>query len=188
MMIKTLLVLSGAVLFAVPALHAQGGRYPGARPAAHGYYGGDRGNGRGGYRHGGHGHYYYYGGVPYFFPYVGLGFGYPAYAYGGWYGDGPYGYGYGYGPEGANAGAYEGRIANDGSDRNAPPSSGEGPSLPEAVQRQLSKKGYYKGSIDGQFGPKSRSALSQFQADHHLRETGRIDEATLDALGFTDRQ
>ena len=107
------------------------------------------------------------------------------------YGDGfggPYGYGYGDGYEGGAGypGAYEGRVVNP-DDRNSPP-PGNGGSLPEAVQRQLSKKGYYKGSIDGQFGPASRDALSRFQREHKLKETGRIDEPTLDALGFTDQR
>ena len=178
-MIKTLLVLSGAVLLAAPAVHAQDRREAiGARRGISAYHG--YGYGYGGRHH--YGRYYYFGGVPYFYPFYGYGFGYPGYAYG-WYGDGiagPYGYGDpGYG------GAYEGRVADN--DRNGPPSD-SGPSLPEAVQRQLSKKGYYKGSIDGQFGPASRGALSRFQHDHGLKETGRIDEPTLDALGFTDRR
>ena len=179
-MIKTLLVLSGAVLLAAPSLLAQGRHYEGgARPViARGYHRGDFGyNG-----HHRNGRYYYFGGVPYFYPFYGYGFGY----YGGWYGDGfggPYGYGY----DGAGyPGAYEGRVVNP-DDRGTPP-AGNGGSLPEAVQRQLAKKGYYKGSIDGQFGPASRSALSRFQREHNLKETGRIDEPTLDALGFTDRQ
>ena len=63
-----------------------------------------------------------------------------------------------------------------------------GGSLPEEVQRQLSKRGYYKGSVDGQFGPESRSALSRFQRKQGLKDTGKIDEATLEALGFTDHR
>ena len=182
-MIKTLLVLSGAVLLAAPSLLAQGRHFEGSR-AAFGRPGIDRA------RHGGYGYYgnhrygryYYFGGVPYFYPFYGYGFGY----YGGGYGDGfggPYGYGY----DGAGyPGAYEGRVINP-DDRNGPP-AGNGGSLPEAVQRQLAKKGYYKGSIDGQFGPASRSALSRFQGEHNIKETGRIDEPTLDALGFTDQR
>ena len=182
-MIKTLLVLTGALLLAAPAVQAQQHRYIPSRPAYNRAYAA-RGYGYGRYNHG---RYYYFGGVPYFFPFDGFAFGF-GYPYGAGYGYG-YGapYGYGYGPDGTD-GAYEGRGTNDGngSDRNAPPAPGSGPSLPQAVQRQLSKKGYYKGEIDGQFGPASRSALSNFQRDHNLRETGRIDEPTLDALGFTD--
>ena len=200
-MIKPLLVLCGAVLLSVPALHAQdrrpafhvqdhrldGARFGGDRALAARHFGGGYGGYRGyGYGHHHYGRYYYFGGVPYFYPFFDYGFGYPAYAYGGWYGDGfggPYGNGYG-------GGTYEGRIADEGSDHagNGGSPSDAGPSLPQAVQRQLSKKGYYKGAIDGQFGPASRSALSRFQREHNLKETGRIDEDTLDALGFTDRR
>ena len=114
--------------------------------------------------------------MPYFYPFFDVGFGYPAYAYG--YGVGfntPYGYGYG-------DGAYEGRIVQD----SAP---GSGPrSLPAVVQRQLAQRGYYKGAIDGEFGPASRSALARFQRKNGLNETGRIDEPTLQALGFSDHR
>ena len=41
--------------------------------------------------------------------------------------------------------------------------------------------------MDGQFGPASRSALSRFQQKQGLKETGKIDEPTLEALGFTDQ-
>ncbi len=193
-MIKTLLVLSGAVLLASPSLLAQGRHYEGGNRGAVGRPVIDRARHGGGYGYGGrhnYGRYYYYGGVPYFYPFYGYGFGYG----GGWYGDGfggPYGYEGGAGYPGAYEGGagypgtYEGRVVNPNG-RDTPP-AGNGGALPEAVQRQLAKKGYYRGSIDGQFGPASRSALSRFQRERNLKETGRIDEPTLDALGFTDRQ
>ncbi len=194
---------------AVPSLHAQthsalngggggGGRQTalvGSRSYARGV--GYRGAYRGGYYGGrGYGRFYYLGGVPYYYPFFGLGyglgFGYPAYAYDGFwsgypgyggYGYGGYGYGYG-GPGGPGPdGAYEGRVTDQGS-----PNGQQGASLPEAVQRQLSKRGYYKGTIDGNFGASSRSALSRFQRDNHLKDTGRIDEDTLEALGFSDHR
>ncbi len=192
-MTKTLLVLSGAVLLTAPSLFAQGRHYEGARGEVgrpvidRARRGGGYGYGFGG-RHN-YGRYYYYGGVPYFFPFYGYGYGLGY--YGGWYGDGfggPYGgYGYDGGAGYPGSGAYEGRVVNP-DDRNNTPPQGNGGALPEAVQRQLAKKGYYKGSIDGQFGPASRDALSRFQREHHMKETGRIDEPTLDALGFTDQR
>ncbi len=199
--LKTLLVLSGAALLSVPALRAQhssaGARASlGARPAAYArggayantrsFHGGRYGH-VGYYGHGGHhyGRYYYLGGIPYFYPFFDYGFGYP-YGYGGFYGGG-----FG-GPYGGTAedGAYEGRVSSD-RDRegngNREEGKQSGPSLPSAVQRQLAKRGYYKGSVDGQFGPASRDALSRFQKSQDLKPTGRIDEDTLDALGFTDQ-
>ena len=230
--LKTLLVLSGAVLLSVPVMRAQshgfsGGAHAGsfaARPAAGhhsfaarggnygrgSYYRNGYGHGYGGYGHG-YGRYYYLGGIPYFYPFYGFGYGYGGFygdGYGG-YGDGFYGSyagggygdagyngqgGYGneqggYGNGGTGGGAYEGRITNGTrSGQNGGQTAGSGPSLPEAVQRQLSKRGYYKGTIDGQFGPASRDALKKFQKTQGLKPPGDIDEDSLDALGFTDKR
>ena len=193
-MIKTLLATTGAVLLAASTMQAApeaavGGahgssaglgaraqvrpsanysRAYGARYAYRGYYGGYR-------------HFYYLGGVPYFYDpfFFGFGYGY----YGGYYGApggyGPYGYGY-------NNGAYEGQVA-DGDGQNRKGGDTPDPSaLPKEVQKQLAKRGYYKGNIDGEFGPGSKSALTRFQRDNNLRATGRVDGATLKALGFED--
>ena len=231
--LKTLLVLSGTVLLAVPALHAQGRAVGGihgglggrsafaarpslaarssfaARPANGSFARSYRGTyGWGGYYggRGGYGRYYYLGGVPYFYPFFGFGYGYgfgdPFYdngfygsgAYGGGYADGGYGdQGAGYPGNGSQGNAYQGRITNGQSnDRNnagqgSQDAQGAGPSLPAAVQRQLAKRGYYKGTVDGQFGPSSREALKRFQKSQGLKATGTIDEDSLDALGFTDK-
>ena len=184
-MFKTLLAISGAVLLAAPSLHAQGARSfngGGAHQAAtsggarsYHPYGGRGYAYRGGYYgNRGYGRYYYLGGVGYYYPFFGYGygFGYPGYGYDGYWN--------GYGGE---QGFYEGKVADQGG-----PNDQQGASLPSAVQRQLSKRGYYKGTVDGDFGPASRSALSRFQRDNHLKNTGRIDEDTLEALGFSDRR
>ena len=200
-MLKTLLALCGAILLAAPGLHAQGTRsyggggaraeaasggsrsYAGGRGYA--YRGAYRGSYRGGY-YGGHGYgrYYYLGGVGYYYPFFGYGygFGYPYYGYDGfWNGYAGAPYGYGDGP-----GAYEGRVTDQGGP--GAPDEEKGSELPKAVQRQLAKRGYYKGTVDGDFGAASRAALSHFQKDNHLKETGRIDEDSLEALGFTDHR
>lgn len=52
------------------------------------------------------------------------------------------------------------------------------------VQTELSRRGYDAGPIDGTYGPATRNALLNFQADNGLEESGEIDEATLDALGL----
>lgn len=51
------------------------------------------------------------------------------------------------------------------------------------VQAQLSRLGYYRGEVDGDFGPQTSRALRQFQAENGLPITGRIDRATLATLG-----
>ena len=200
-MIKTLLATTGAVLLAATGLQAAphgaafgggihaapgaaGARTQAIRPGAnysHAYRGGYGGYYGHGYYRGYGRRYYFFGGVPYFYDpfFFGFGYGY----YGGFYGDpagyGPYGYGYG------NGGAYDGRVVDN---RNGNNGAAPDPSaLPKEVQRQLSKRGYYKGPSDGEFGPATKSALTRFQQDNKLRATGRVDGATLKALGFEDR-
>ena len=179
-MLKTFLILSAAASLAAPCAQAQS-HHVSAAAVGHGSYG--RADYRGHYAGRG-GRYFYFGGVPYFYPFFDVGFGYPGYAYDagyGFYGDsyaggpdgGPYGGGYGDAP-------YQGKITNQ-------PGGGQnGPSLPAVVQQQLAKRGYYKGEVDGKFGPASRSALSRFQEKNGLEATGRIDQPTLMALGFSD--
>lgn len=52
------------------------------------------------------------------------------------------------------------------------------------VQSQLQQRGYYRGAVDGSFGPRTRQALLNFQGDAGLPMTGEIDQETLNALGY----
>jgi hypothetical protein len=52
------------------------------------------------------------------------------------------------------------------------------------VQRALSRRGYYRGRIDGDIGPGSRSAIRAYQYDRGLAATGRIDSSLLRSLGL----
>ncbi len=59
----------------------------------------------------------------------------------------------------------------------------QGPdSLVEAVQGELSRRGYFEGKPDAIYAPATREAIRRFQTDQHLPATGRINEATLHAL------
>lgn len=53
------------------------------------------------------------------------------------------------------------------------------------VQRVLSRRGYYKGGIDGEVGPGTRAAIRQYQYDRRLEVTGRIDRSLLRSLGLS---
>ena len=53
------------------------------------------------------------------------------------------------------------------------------------AQSQLRNLGYYRGSVDGLFGPMTRTALRGFQSEYGLPVTGAADEATLYALGMS---
>ena len=51
-----------------------------------------------------------------------------------------------------------------------------------ALQTQLQEAGYYKGPIDGIYGPQTVAAVQQLQTDNGLPTTGFVDQATALAL------
>ena len=53
-----------------------------------------------------------------------------------------------------------------------------------AVQQSLTRNGYYNGPIDGNIGPMSRRAISNYQADRGMRVTGSPDSNLLNSLGL----
>ena len=53
-----------------------------------------------------------------------------------------------------------------------------------AVQRELARRGYYNGPIDGDIGPGSSRAIARFQMDHGLPVTGSITSSLLRSLGL----
>ena len=54
----------------------------------------------------------------------------------------------------------------------------------ESVQRRLTELGYEPGPADGLMGPRTRDAVRALQRDRGLPRSGRIDDATLEALGL----
>jgi len=50
------------------------------------------------------------------------------------------------------------------------------------AQQELKDAGYDPGSVDGLTGRKTKEALSQFQKDHNLKVTGRLNKETLSML------
>lgn len=52
------------------------------------------------------------------------------------------------------------------------------------VQRELRRRGYYHGPIDGDVGPGTRNAIRNYQDDRGLPVTGRIDRYLLHSLGI----
>ena len=61
---------------------------------------------------------------------------------------------------------------------------GDDSSFESDVQRALKRRGYYSGAVDGDIGPGSRAAIREYQADHGLRVTGRVDGSLLRSLGI----
>ncbi len=64
-------------------------------------------------------------------------------------------------------------------------SEGVSSSLEVSVQKKLARLGYYSGSIDGDIGPATRRAITHFQRDNDLAQTGRIDRNLVSALGIS---
>ena len=54
----------------------------------------------------------------------------------------------------------------------------------QEIQHALADKGYFKGSIDGKWGPDSVDALKKFQSDQSLDPDGKIGSLSLIALGL----
>lgn len=50
------------------------------------------------------------------------------------------------------------------------------------AQRDLSDRGYYSGPVDGVMGSHTEAALRQYQREHGLRVTGRLDSPTMHSL------
>jgi hypothetical protein len=53
---------------------------------------------------------------------------------------------------------------------------------PTGAQARLSQLGYYPGRVDADFGPVSQAALRDFQKDHGMEQTGRLDRPSIDKL------
>jgi murein L,D-transpeptidase YcbB/YkuD len=52
------------------------------------------------------------------------------------------------------------------------------------IQQALADKGYFKGSVDGNWGSDSIDALKKFQSDQSLDPDGKIGSLSLIALGL----
>jgi peptidoglycan hydrolase-like protein with peptidoglycan-binding domain len=50
------------------------------------------------------------------------------------------------------------------------------------AQQRLRNLRHYAGKVDGDLGPRTEAALRAFQRDNGLEETGKLDDATCDAL------
>lgn len=78
--------------------------------------------------------------------------------------------------------------------QNATPSNAPAVSRDQvmAMQRALTARNLYQGKADGLWGPKTESALRNFQTQNGLEVTGTLDEPTARALGISattmDRQ
>ena len=54
----------------------------------------------------------------------------------------------------------------------------------EEIQSLLKIYGYYPGKIDGILGPRTRDAIERFQKESGLKETRKVDQATVQKLNI----
>ena len=52
------------------------------------------------------------------------------------------------------------------------------------IQQALADKGYFRGSVDGNWGPESVDALKRFQRDQKIGDDGKLGALSLIALGL----
>ena len=185
----------GCVGISQPADAQRHGGFGGGRGGFdHRGFGGNRfffGFGFGGYGFGGYPYYPYYSGYYYppYYPYPYSPY-YPPY---GGYGGYPGGYGGGYpggytaAAPGGNAAAAPGRYptAQNSSYPTAQNSSATStldPSTVREVQAQLQLRGYNVGPIDGQVGPRTKTAIREYEQQNGLPADGLPSAALRDRL------
>jgi peptidoglycan hydrolase-like protein with peptidoglycan-binding domain len=59
------------------------------------------------------------------------------------------------------------------------------PGLIKRVQTSLKQQGFYKGRIDGVWGPETQSGIHGYQQAHNLSDSGELDSPTLASLRGT---
>ena len=64
-------------------------------------------------------------------------------------------------------------------------SQGNTGSTVKTIQRKLKNWGYYKGAVDGIFGPQTKEAVKYFQRKNGLKVDGIVGPKTLAALGIS---
>ncbi len=100
---------------------------------------------------------------------------YPYYAYDPFY----YGFGFGYGYPYYGTSAYYNGYPGYYS-ANVPARG----SVAVAVQQELAREGFYRGTIDGVIGSGTRAAIRSYERANRLPISGRIDGRLLDAMGI----
>ena len=107
-----------------------------------------------------------------FFPW----YGWDYYPYDYYYPSSYYGYDPGVYDQGVDANYYD-QGSYGSSDQSADSSVA-------AAQDRLARQGYYRGAIDGVFGPETQRAIMRYQNDHGLGATGYLTMETRQSLGL----
>lgn len=62
------------------------------------------------------------------------------------------------------------------------------PAVISSAQKALADRGYEPGPVDGVIGPRTRAALSKFQSDQGITQTGSLDANTMEKLNVGGAQ
>jgi hypothetical protein len=159
----------GCVGISQPADAQRHGGFGGGRGFDHGGFGGNRfffGFGFGGYGYGGYPYYPYYPGYYYppYYPYPYYPGAYPAGAPGGYPGAAPGGY------PGAAPGGYSGAT------------SAVDPAMVREVQAELQRRGYNVGPVDGRLGPRTKTAIREYEQRNGLPADGSPSRSLRDHM------
>jgi hyperosmotically inducible protein len=79
--------------------------------------------------------------------------------------------------------AVKNELTHDSGRREGPRASSPGSRDVMAMQQALKDKGFGPGPIDGTLGPRTISALKEYQRSEHLTITGKMDQDTAAKLG-----
>lgn len=66
----------------------------------------------------------------------------------------------------------------------APSTETMAPEPVRAVQTRLRQLGFYRGALDGVWGPETQTAIARFQQSRGLQPNSQLNPATVSALGF----
>ena len=91
-------------------------------------------------------------------------------------------------PMGSSQGsAAQGTASSQGgASQSATPGEESNTTTVREAQQALKDQGFNVGSVDGQMGPTTESALRNFQQSKKLPQTGNLDQQTLSALGVNE--
>ncbi len=70
----------------------------------------------------------------------------------------------------------------------APQSAELTPDTIKQVQQTLQQQNLYRGSVDGVWGPRTEAAVREYQQQHNMDVTGKLDQQTMAGLNLVGSQ
>lgn len=86
----------------------------------------------------------------------------------------------------SSSGSSSSKSSSSGSSSSGTCRSGDTGEAVKKVQKRLKALGYYNGTIDGDYGNGTKTAVKAFQKRNGLKESGEVNSATLKKLNSSD--